>query len=108
MRRCPLHVARRSMQGWTGFARIASCVVIVAMQALANDARADDSSQSGVEQVTVKGSAVGGFSTKRSLDDASREVTDAASLVEAAPGVHVRRLGADDSFASLSIRGTSS
>lgn len=35
-------------------------------------------------------------------------MTDAASLVESEPGVHVRRLGGDDGFATLSIRGTSS
>jgi hypothetical protein len=60
------------------------------------------------EEVRVQGAAAGGFSSKASLDAAPREVTDAASLVEPLPGVHVRRLGADDSFATLSIRGTSS
>ena len=33
---------------------------------------------------------------------------DQASLVEPLPGVHVRRYGADDSFTTLSIRGSSS
>lgn len=42
------------------------------------------------------------------METSVREVTDAASLVEAQPGVHVRRLGGDDSFATLSIRGSSS
>jgi hypothetical protein len=40
--------------------------------------------------------------------DSPRELTDAASLVEPLPGVHVRRFGADDSFTTLSIRGSSS
>jgi hypothetical protein len=68
----------------------------------ARDSRAD------VPEVTVRQGAAGGFVSRASVDDSSREVTDAASLVEPAPGVHVRRMGADDSFATLSIRGTSS
>lgn len=59
------------------------------------------------DDVTIRGSS-GNFASHASLDDATREVTDAASLVEPLPGVHVRRLGADDSFATLSIRGSSS
>jgi hypothetical protein len=42
------------------------------------------------------------------VDDSTREITDTASLLEPMVGVHVRRLGADDSFATLSIRGSSS
>lgn len=42
------------------------------------------------------------------IQDSPREITDAASLVEPLPGVHVRRLGADDSFATMSIRGSGS
>ena len=59
-------------------------------------------------EVRVREPQPAGFVSERRMDDASREVTDAASLVESAPGVHVRRLGADDSFATLSVRGTSS
>src|ERR1044071_3909198 len=70
-------------------------------------AGADEPGQK-TEEVIVRGSAAGGFSSKESLDAALREITDAASLVEPMPGVHVRRLGADDGFATLSIRGTSS
>lgn len=61
-----------------------------------------------VEEVVVPGSQAGGFSSRARIDDAAREVTDAASLVEPLPGVHVRRLGADDGFATLSIRGSTS
>lgn len=61
-----------------------------------------------VPEVRVREPQPAGFVSERRMDDASREVTDAASLVEAAPGVHVRRLGADDSFSTLSVRGTSS
>jgi len=56
--------------------------------------------------VTVRGSSSPGFTSRARIDDAAREVTDAASLVEPLPGVHVRRLGGDDGFATLSIRGS--
>ncbi len=70
------------------------------------NARADDDLPG---EVTVHGVRdAGGFVSRASVDDATREVTDAASLLEPLPGVHVRRLGADDSFATLSIRGSSS
>jgi hypothetical protein len=73
-------------------------------------ARADDTPALGEEddEVLVRGRQVGGFVSYANVDDAPRTVTDAASLVEPLPGVHVRRLGADDSFATLSIRGSSS
>jgi hypothetical protein len=66
-------------------------------------ARADDE-----EEVRVRGTEAGGFSSRVRIEDQPREVTDAASLVENEPGVHVRRLGGDDGFATLSIRGASS
>ena len=56
----------------------------------------------------VRGRQAGGFVSRARIEESLREVTDAASLVEPLPGVHVRRLGADDSFATLSIRGSSS
>lgn len=59
------------------------------------------------DQVVVRG-ASGGFVSRASIEDSPREITDAASLVEPLPGVHVRRLGADDSFATLSVRGSTS
>lgn len=65
-------------------------------------ARAED------DEVLVRGRPIGGFVSRARIEDSPREVTDAASLVEPLPGVHVRRLGADDSFATLSIRGSSS
>lgn len=67
------------------------------------ETRADDD-----DEVVVRGKSAGGFVSQARIEDSKREVTDAASLVEPLPGVHVRRLGADDSFATLSIRGTSS
>ena len=65
-------------------------------------AHADD------DEVTVHGSESAGFSSRANVEDAPREITDAASLVEPLPGVHLRRLGADDAFSTLSIRGSSS
>lgn len=60
------------------------------------------------DDVTVHGAESAGFSSRANVEDAPREITDAASLVEPLPGVHVRRLGADDAFSTLSIRGSSS
>jgi vitamin B12 transporter len=61
-----------------------------------------------VEEVVVHGTEAGGFVSRADESDSPREVTDAASLVESLPGVHVRRYGADDAFTTLSIRGSSS
>jgi hypothetical protein len=59
-------------------------------------------------EVTVRGASSGDFVARADERDSPRELTDAASLVEPLPGVHVRRFGADDSFATLSVRGSSS
>jgi hypothetical protein len=59
-------------------------------------------------EVTVRGASSGDFVARADERDSRRELTDAASLVEPLPGVHVRRFGADDSFATLSVRGSSS
>jgi outer membrane receptor protein involved in Fe transport len=61
-----------------------------------------------VQEVDVRGGREGDFVGIAREGDAVRELTDAASLVEPLPGVHVRRFGGDDSFATLSIRGSSS
>lgn len=60
------------------------------------------------EEVVVRGDSAGGFVSRMKLERAPREITDVASLLEPMPGVHVRRQGSDDAFATLSIRGTSS
>ncbi len=60
------------------------------------------------EEVTVRGEPTGNFVSTAGERDSPRELTDAASLIEPLPGVHVRRFGADDSFTTLSIRGSSS
>lgn len=55
-----------------------------------------------------RGSDAAGFSSSVREGEGPRLATDAASMAEGLPGVHVRRLGADDGFATLSIRGSSS
>lgn len=57
-------------------------------------------------EVTVRGSAAGGFTSRTSTDTTPREPIDAASMIDELPSVHVRRLGAEGSFASLSVRGS--
>jgi hypothetical protein len=74
--------------------------------ALTASARAQEDSEP--EEVHVRGTQAGGFEQRARVEDAPREVTDAASLVEPLLGVHVRRLGADDGFATMSIRGSAS
>src|SRR5947209_7453833 len=96
---------RPAQRLWDTNARVsARAVSAAALLALAlaapRDARADDA-----DDVRVEGTRASGFSTRAREDDSAREVTDAASLVEPLPGVHVRRLGADDGFATMSIRG---
>ena len=91
--------------------RARGCVgCFVALATVAPAAMADGGPRAAADelQVEVRGSSAAGFSSRASIDDSPREVTDAASLVEALPGVHVRRRGADDGFATLSIRGSSS
>ncbi len=97
------------LEGRTVRRRDALGAIALAAFVGAGDARADGPHPTSDElQVEVRGGAASEFSSRASLDDAPREVTDAAGLVEAMPGVHVRRLGAEDSFATLSIRGSSS
>lgn len=71
-------------------------------------ARAEEPVPDEPDEVTVRGSSPGGFVSRMRIEDTPRELTDLPSLVETMPGVHVRRLGGDDAFATLSVRGTSS
>ncbi len=57
-------------------------------------------------EVTVRGNAAGGYASRASTDDAPREPIDAASMLDELPSVHVRRLGPEGSFASISVRGS--
>src|SRR3954464_6547456 len=68
-------------------------------------ARADGDGEGPIE-VTVHGSTAGGYASRASVDAAPREPIDAASVLAELPSVHIRRLGADGSFAALSIRGS--
>jgi hypothetical protein len=54
----------------------------------------------------VRGSTAGGYASRTSTDTSPREPIDAASMLEELPSVHVRRLGAEGSFASISVRGS--
>jgi hypothetical protein len=92
-------VQRRGARPWI------ACAVLWPAVARADGAGA---AASGEEVVVVRGSEAGGFSSQARLENEPREVTDAAGLLEPMPGVHIRRLGGDDAFATLSIRGSSS
>ncbi len=70
-------------------------------------ARAEAPANEPVE-ITVRGSASGGFASQVSTDTAPRTPLDAASMLAELPSVHVRHLGADGAFATLSIRGSAS
>jgi hypothetical protein len=81
-------------------ARVLGAIVFfVARGALAQDE---------VEDVIVRGEQAQGFESRTTVESSPREVTDVASLLEPLVGLHVRRLGADDGFATLSIRGSGS
>jgi iron complex outermembrane receptor protein len=96
----------RQTLGSTGLRTLVPACILCLFLAPRNAWAADEAQQ--VPEVRVREPQPAGFVSERRMDDASREITDAASLVESAPGVHVRRLGADDSFSTLSVRGTSS
>ncbi len=88
---------------------LASVPAAVVVFATSGGARAQqDSQEEQIGEVRVRGSAAGDWEARADERDSAREVTDVASLIEPLPGVHVRRFGADDSFSTLSIRGSSS
>jgi vitamin B12 transporter len=57
-------------------------------------------------EVTVHGPTAGGYTSRTSTDTSIREPLDAASLLDELPSVHIRRLGPEGSFASISVRGS--
>ncbi len=78
-------------------------LAFVALAAIATRARAEEP-----VALTVSGSAAPGFSSKSKEGDRPRDTPDAAALLEGLPGLRVRRLGGEASFATLSIRGAAS
>jgi len=58
--------------------------------------------------LTVSGSSAGGFGSRAKEGERPRDTPDTAALLEGLPGLRVRRLGAESSFATVSIRGAAS
>jgi vitamin B12 transporter len=58
--------------------------------------------------LTVSGSSAPGFSTAAKEGDRPRDTADAAAVLQGLPGLRVRRLGGENGFATLSIRGAAS
>lgn len=79
-------------------------VLLAASLDAARTARADEAPVS----IVVVGSGETGFSSTSSESTRSRETADTAALFEGMPGVRVRRLGAEGTFSTLSIRGAAS
>jgi iron complex outermembrane receptor protein len=63
--------------------------------------------EGGIE-VLVRGDTAGSYAARASADDSPRPPIDAASLLAGLPSVHIRRLGAEGSLATLSVRGSAS
>jgi hypothetical protein len=97
--------AARAMRRSPPTATLALTLALLA--AAGSTARADPPSEAPIE-ITVHGSTAGGFTSQVSTDSAPREPIDAAAMLAELPSVHVRRLGSDGSFATLSIRGSAS
>ncbi|MEP7124379.1 MAG: TonB-dependent receptor [Byssovorax sp.] len=81
-----------------------AALALALLAAAATAARADEPPI----EITVHGSTAGGYASQVSTDTAPREPIDAASMLAELPSVHVRRLGSDGTFATLSIRGSAS
>lgn len=59
-------------------------------------------------EVVVRGDSAPAFVSRASDSSSPRAPTDAASILASLPAVHVRRLGAEGAFASISVRGSAS
>ncbi|MGH7269131.1 MAG: TonB-dependent receptor, partial [Polyangiaceae bacterium] len=90
------------MKGVVAGYRLVAASAAVSVTGMAMGARAQE------DEVLVRGDSAGNFASRADERDSPRELTDAASLIEPLPGAYVRRFGGDDSFATLSIRGSSS
>ncbi len=71
----------------------------------ASSAAEPDPNEGASQEITVSGARSDLFNTARVLDETFGSPREAAALVEDMPGVHVRRLGASESYATLSLRG---
>lgn len=98
-RPCPSRRAR-----WAGGA-VALHVVVAASSARGEPLTGGPEAGDQVE-VVVRGSTAQGYASTTSSDTAPREPIDAASMLAGLPSVHVRRLGADGSFGTVSVRGS--
>jgi outer membrane cobalamin receptor len=78
--------------------------ITISLLSCARSARADETPVS----IVVTGSAESGFSSNATEGARPRETADAAALFDGLPGVRVRRLGAEGTFSTLSIRGATS
>jgi outer membrane cobalamin receptor len=85
--------------------RRAALAFAVVVATIAARARADEDEP---QVLVVQGSAAPAFASTAREGERPRDVADAAALVEDTPGVHVRRAGAEGSFATISIRGSAS
>ena len=85
------HVRPSVLRSLTMRPRLVAALVALSATVATPGARAQEAP---AEEVTVRGNAAAGFTGRAAERDAPRELTDAASLVEPLPGVHVRRFGA--------------
>ncbi len=86
---------------------IAAVVAIVVAPRGAAAQSAEGEGETPIE-VVVRGGTAAGFASRATVGEGAREPVDAAALLADLPSVHVRRLGAEGSFASLSVRGAAS
>jgi iron complex outermembrane receptor protein len=87
---------------------VAACILAGALACASRAHAQPEGDDDGELAVTVRGASTAAFTARASADTAVREPKDAASLVAELPGVHVRRLGAEGSYATMSIRGSAS
>lgn len=87
---------------------IAACLVLTATAAEGEAHAEPPGNFDGGIEVTVRAESAGAYASRASVDDSARPPLDAASLLAELPSVHVRRLGAEGSLATLSVRGSAS
>jgi outer membrane cobalamin receptor len=88
--------------------RHSATIAIAAMSVAATRHARAESNDDAPQVLVVQGSAAPAFTSTAREGERPRDAPDAASLMEDAPGVHVRRAGAEGGFATVSIRGSAS